>query len=134
MKKKGLPIEARVILTSLVDAFSILVIYLLMNFSTQDLKIEMKHDVNLPSASKVMSLSKVVVVKIKKDIYYIDDKKIASGALFNSIKRKLRTTPLNRNELIIQADKKQSYKNLSPIIQAAAQLGIEKMKFAALVR
>ena len=128
-------------LTSLIDAFSILVVYLLMFFSDMA---ELNYHISgiqLPPAHLVERLDPYLTVLIKKEGYFIEEKKLEledlTRSLFN-FKKKLEASEItyggqdDKETITIQADKSLSYKDLSPVIQACNQVGFSRMKFMVL--
>jgi biopolymer transport protein ExbD len=123
-------------LTSLIDAFSILVIYLLMNFGTAQDEIQIAKGLELPQATQSGMLENGPMVRIHQGRYYVDDREVTAQqitAALIQIKQKNTTTEKDKkNHLIIQADRRLDFKQLSPVIQAGSHAGYEKFKFAVL--
>lgn len=129
---------ASVILTSLIDAFSILVIYLLVNFSNSGEILYLSKDMELPPSQQSEVLQRTTLVKIEKGQLYIEDKPIEAKDLVEhlvEIKKKL-TTEGNYSEemlaLTLQADRRLKYLELSQVIQAGSHAGFGEIKFAVL--
>ena len=123
---------ASVILTSLVDAFSILVIYLIVNTSTASEIIKNNKGVELPTAKSTITLEEGVVVKILDGKYYINEEKVSERRLLkklNQVKTEFESENKKVN-LIIQADKTDSFEMVNPILVSSAATGFEKIKFA----
>ncbi len=128
------PLMFTLTLTSLIDAFSILVIFLLSNYSTSAQPLNLEGKMQLPMASKSTDLAAGTVVKINDGRYYIDDKEVAANDMprrLYEIKQKIGSSS-DANSLIIQADRKVEYASLSPIILAGSHAGFEKFSFAVL--
>lgn len=123
-------------LTSLVDAFSILVIFLLM--STQNgIEIELKKTEKLPQASAVDGLEKSIVLRIEGDKYFIDDQPVAESQLSKKLiamKKTFEAGLLNKAKagLIVQADREMDFEALSPVLRAGSAAGLSQFKFAAI--
>ena len=135
-QKKSL--VASVILTSLIDAFSILVIYLLVNFSNSGEILYLSKDMELPPAEKSEVLQRTTLVKIEKGQLYIEDKVISPKDLVShlvGIKKKL-TADKNFSEdmlaLTVQADRRLHYKELNQVVLAGSHAGFGEIKFAVL--
>ena len=110
-------------LTSLIDAFSILVIYLLINFGAGQ-SVQPGRGMQLPLASQGVILNNGTVVSVNKGHYFIDGREVASADLARRLYEKRYKSNKPSTEvasLIIQADKQVSYDGLSPIILAGAQ-------------
>ena len=138
-KKKGKSLYAPLMLTSLVDAFSILVIYLLVNFSTSGEMLFLSKDMELPSAKQGVELERFPVVKIEKGKIYVEEEEISPRNLMRrllSLKRKYKSESVEEGKkvetLIIQADKDAEYRLLNPIVLAGAQSGFSDVRFAVL--
>lgn len=115
-------------LTSLIDAFSILVIYLLMSFGTGE-EVQLGKDVVLPTAVKTDLMQQGLVVRITRGQIFVADKPISVTSLAKAL---LDNRPKNKDEqnLIIQADRALDYKAISPVLQAGSHAGFEKYKLA----
>lgn len=119
-------------LTSLIDAFSIIVIYLLIG--TQSGGIEPPtHSLNLPVAQNSQSLEKeVMILRIQRNQLFLNDQPVTMQNLGQKLSDlKKRSTDKNF-ELMIQADQNLQYADLDPLIKAGSLAGIEKLKFAVL--
>ena len=128
---------AAVILTSLIDAFSILVIYLLVNFSTSGEVLYINKDMELPMASESVTLKRTTLVKIEKDTFYIEDEAIDEKTLLPrliDVRKELAKSDKDSLALTVQADRRVDYKTLNHILLAGSQAGFEEIKFAVLVK
>ena len=127
-------IIANVLLTSLIDAFSILVIYLILNTSTSEEIIKDFKGVKLPQASATTSLDSGVVVKIENEKYFINNTEVSAKNLIKVLmkERELIEGDNKKASLIVQADKKDSYSLLNPILVSSAATGFETIKFAVI--
>lgn len=116
-------------LTSLIDAFSIIVIYLLIG--TQSNGIEVKSgQMNLPIAEHSQGVDKeMAILRIEKGNYFINDERVAGSQLGSKLET-LKKASKEDVELMIQADTEMKYADLDPIIKAGSLAGIEKLKFA----
>ncbi len=128
-------------LTSLIDAFSILVVYLLMFFSDAGEMAYVSSDIDLPRASAIERLDRYSIIQVRKDGYFVEEKQLAKGALapyLVNLKSRLNRLFSQDGEtgqketVTIQADKTITYKHLSPIIQACGHAGFSHIKFAVL--
>lgn len=128
-------------LTSLIDAFSILVVYLLMFFSdTAELNYA-SSGIELPSASVIERLDRYFILSIKKEGYFVEQKELKLESLtayLLDLRKKLERSEMSYNvkdqkeTITIQADKSISYEKLSPVIQACSQVGFSHIKFVVL--
>jgi biopolymer transport protein ExbD len=131
-------LAATVMLTSLVDTFSVLVIYLLVNFSTTGELLYMSKGMELPSAAKAVELERNVVVKVEKDKLFIEEKEIPANNLVKKLidMKKHWETYYPGTEftgaMTIQADRRQTYRLLSQVIQAGGHAGYSDINFAVI--
>lgn len=117
-------------LTSLIDAFSIIVIYLLIGTQNSGIEADLPAKLNLPSASHSQGVDKqTAILRIEKGSYYLNDKMIPSTQLSDKLSE-LKKQSTDKVELMIQADTEMKYADLDPLLKAGSQAGIEKLKFA----
>ena len=135
-KKKG---SATLMLTSLIDAFSILVVYLLMFFSSTGEMTYVSSDIDLPKASVIERLDRYSIIQIKKEGYFVEDTELKADDLVSylvDLKKKLNVRPSKSEDqketITVQADKTVKYDRLSPVIQACSHAGFSNIKFAVL--
>ena len=131
-------LAATVMLTSLVDTFSVLVIYLLVNFSTTGELLYMSEGMELPAAAKAIELERNVVVKVEKDKLFIEEQEIPTSGLV----KKLIDVKKNWEKyypdteftgaMTIQADRRQTYDLLSHVVQAGGHAGYSDINFAVI--
>lgn len=122
---------ASLMLTSLVDAFSILVIFLIMNHSANQEMVNVGDKVKLPQARETQLIQSGVVVRIEEGKFLVDEKPVALGSLAARLKA-LNDGPetAKKDGLIIVADRQLDYADLSPVILAGSNAGFTKFKFA----
>ena len=127
---------AALILTSLVDAFSILVIYLLMSTTTATETMNLEKEITLPMATQSDMLQAGVVITALKSSYKISEEEIKAEELapkLKALQEQLNSEGDRRSgKLVIQADKMVNFEVLNPIIVAGTQSGFETIKFAVL--
>ena len=130
--RKSKNLTSPLILTPLIDVFSILVIYLLLNFSaTKDMPY-VNSDIRLPSAKNGMELKKHVIVKFRKGKYFVEDNEVSSKNLAEKLLEYQSKLVKPEKALVIQADKREKYKYLNEIVLAANQSGYSDIKFVVL--
>lgn len=128
------------LLTALIDAFSILVIFLLMSFSSSGDLLVIGQDQELPSAGQAEALERNPVVKIEKDKMYLEDKEVTASTITAELldlrKQFAETNPGTEYPGIvtIQADRRLKYESLNQIVVAAAQAGFSDVRFAVLMK
>ena len=120
-------------LTSLIDAFSIIVIYLLIGTQSGGLEIP-AGALTLPVAQNSQALEKeVAILRIQKNQFYLNDQPVSLQNLGQKLADLKKSAPDNKNfELMVQADQDMQYADLDPLIKAGSLAGIEKLKFAVL--
>ena len=137
-KKRG---TATLMLTSLIDAFSILVVYLLMFFSNTGEMTYVSSDIDLPKANILERLDRYSIIQIKQAGYFVEDTELKADELVAylvDLKKKLNKEYSSQAEtdqketITIQADKTIKYDRLSPVIQACGHAGFSNIKFAVL--
>lgn len=116
-------------LTTLIDAFCILVIFLLSNMNGQLQNVNIAKDIKLPIAEKTEILNTGITLRIEKDSLYLDETKISMEELTNKLIQLKNKGP---KSLIIQADKDSDFEQLSYALRAGSQAGYEKYAFAVL--
>ena len=105
--KRGKELMAGVILTSLIDAFSILVIYLLMNFSISGEVLLVSKEMQLPSAKAIVEIERTAVVKLdESNQIFVEEKLVKVKDLVSVLieKRKLLAQSMAKAEP--ESDKK----------------------------
>ncbi len=122
-------------LTSLVDAFSILVIFLLMNTKSGIEQVELKKINQLPHATAMDTVTKGIVLRIEDNKYFVDEVQVSEATLAQKLeeaKTKFEAGTINglKASVIVQADKKLDYEAVSPILRAGAAAGLNQFKFA----
>lgn len=138
-KKK---IVMTLILTSLVDAFSIMLLYLLTVNTGNGSTLDLLNTNRLPIAIKTEALHQGTLVRIEGQRYFLGDQQIDGLALAGKLQEKqaeLTRLPLvteddhdKAESLIIQADRNVDFSMLTPVIRAGSLSGFHKFKFAVL--
>jgi biopolymer transport protein ExbD len=124
---------ASLMLTSLVDAFSILVIFLIMNHAANNEVVNVGDKVALPQARESEFIQSGVVVRIENGKFLVEDKAVALSDLVAHLRKLNSSVEVAKREgLIIVADRQMDYADLSPVILAGSQSGFTKFKFAVI--
>lgn len=129
------PMDADLSLTSLVDVFSILVIYLLVLSMTNGEKTLDTKNITLPTASRLESLSDVSVVKYEQGQFTVDDKPVKEDQLVEELvklRKNLSPEKAKLPTLILQADKETPYSKVNAVVLAAAISGFSSFKMAVM--
>jgi biopolymer transport protein ExbD len=120
-------------LTTLIDAFCILVIFLLSNMNGRLQNLQISEKIVLPAALKTDALEQGLVVRIESNNIFLDDKLIAKADLAQAVLSAQRASKYSNNTaMIIQADRKSDYENIGMVLRAGGQAGFEKYVFAVL--
>lgn len=128
-KNSGRSLLFNMNLTTLIDAFCILVIFLLSNMNGQLQNINIGKNMVLPAALGSEVLSTGIVVRMEANALFVDDKEVP---VVDIVKALLASKTAEKNSLIIQADKNSDYDKISLLLRAGAQAGYEKFAFAVL--
>jgi biopolymer transport protein ExbD len=124
---------AGLMLTSLIDAFCILVIFLLSNANNTGSPIEAKGKIQLPASSRGEAFTEGTTLRVLQSgggaLYFVNDKPVNINQLTATL-----VNLKNKTSLIVQADKKIPFQDLNPIILAASHSGFEKFQFAVIPR
>lgn len=127
---------ADLLLTALIDAFSILVIFLLMSFSSSGDIITISKGMELPKATMTQELERQPVVRIEPDKLYLEDKEVTRETIVEALiavrEKYQKTGQTFPGILTLQADRRVKYQDLSPIVQAANQAGFSDIQFAVI--
>lgn len=132
-------IVADLLLTALIDAFSILVIFLLMSFSSTG-EILYIGKMELPIATQAAMLERHPVVKLDEGLIYLEEAEVKidglTAALLDLRKQYQQTHPGEEypGVMTIQADRRVKYEVLSQIVAAASQAGFSDLKFATMMK
>ncbi len=136
--KRG--IVADLLLTALIDAFSILVIFLLMSFSNSGELLTLGKDMQLPEAARGEPLEPNPVVKVEDGQLFLEEKLISGDQLVERLLQ-LRKDYQERHPgqefpgtLTIQADRRLKYELMSSVVQASSHAGYSDLKFAVLMK
>lgn len=128
------------LLTALIDAFSILVIFLLMSFSSTGEILFIPKGTELPKAANTTLIERFPVVKVDDGKLYLEDKLIEGRDLTAGL-LELRKSWLEQHPgeeyvgtLTVQADRRVKYEVLNQVVVAASQAGFADMKFAAAIK
>jgi biopolymer transport protein ExbD len=137
-QKRG--IVADLLLTALIDAFSILVIFLLMSFSSSGEIIYMSKGMELPKAALGEQLDRQPVVKIENGKIFLEEKQVTRdnlvAALLGLRKRFSETHPGEEfpGMITIQGDRRLKYEVLNDLVLASSQAGFSDIKFAVILK
>lgn len=119
-------------LTSLIDAFCIIVIYLLIGTQTTGVESKIPGQMSLPTAEHSQAIEKeIATLKIEKGNYFLNEKPVARTSLGAKL-AELKKSTAEALELLVQADTNMEYADLDPLLRAGSEAGIEKLRFAVI--
>ncbi|MES2856701.1 MAG: biopolymer transporter ExbD [Bdellovibrionota bacterium] len=135
-EKKRRSVHAELLLTALIDAFSILVIFLLMSFSSTGEILPLSKEMQLPKAANTEQLIKTPVVKVENGRMFLEEKEITENQLVSALiqlRKKFQKDEPSKEfpgMLTIQGDRRLKFESLNGIILASSQAGFSDIKFA----
>lgn len=133
-------IAADLLLTALIDAFSILVIFLLMNFSSTGEILMIGKNQELPKAHLADILERNPVIKVDNEQIFVEDKLVdAKSITAELLELRKKYQEIHPNEAFpgiatIQADRRVKYDLLNQIILGMNQAGYSDIKFAVVMK
>jgi biopolymer transport protein ExbD len=133
-------VVADLLLTALIDAFSILVIFLLMSFSSSGEILYMSKGMELPKAALGEQLERQPVVKLEEGKIFLEEKEVAAddlvAALLDLRKKFSETRPGEEfpGVLTVQGDRRLKYELLNSVVLASSQAGFSDIKFAVIMK
>jgi biopolymer transport protein ExbD len=134
--KRGKKMVAVVMLTSLVDAFTIMLLYLLMQPSGNGSTLEVNKTDHLPTAVKTDVVNNGTIVRVEGKHYFLNQQEVTGEGLAQKLQEIKATfgsrTDEDSRSLIIQADREVDFAELTPIVRAGSVSGFNKFKFAVL--
>jgi biopolymer transport protein ExbD len=120
-------------LTSLVDAFSIMLLYLLVQNTGNTSTLELAKSEKLPTAMKADALHNGTLVRIEGNRYFLGDQPIEQVQLAQRLQeKKAQVTGEEAEALIIQADREADFSLVAPIVRAGSISGFHKFRFAVI--
>lgn len=124
---------AGLLLTSLVDAFSILVIFLIMSHGASQDVVNTGDKIQLPKAMDSQFIQSGIVVRIDDGKFMVEDKEVGLSQLASQLKTlNDGASAEKKGGLVIVADRGLDYADLSPVILAGSNAGFTKFKFAVI--
>ena len=133
-------IVADLLLTALIDAFSILVIFLLMSFSSSGDILYIGKNQELPKAARAEALERFPIVKIEEGKYFLEDQPVtADGLVAGLLGVRKKWQEIHTGEefpatLTVQADRRVKYEVLNSVVLASSHAGFSDIKFAVIMK
>lgn len=132
---------AGLMITSLVDAFSILVIFLLASFSKSGEVLSLSPGMELPSSVFSADMKRTTLVKVDAGKIFLEEREVNPEGLVKGLiairKALAKSQSENSNwipALTVQADRRVEYRELSQVILAGAQSGFSDVRLAVLAK
>lgn len=121
-------------LTSLVDCFAIILIYLLMATSFGQVDLDIPQDMKLPKASEAQALKNPLIIQVRAQNYLLNNRILTLPQLAEELKKTAEGLKADNGSkaLVIQADKNLSYAELNPVVVAGLQAGFDELQFAVM--
>lgn len=113
-------------LTSLVDCFSVLVIYLLVATTVGGVELDTPKNIQLPKASESTPLGTSAIIRLEGDRYFLNNKLVEINRLTEALKKLL---PQFKS-IVIQADRRLEFAKLNPVVLCGLAAGYTKIQFA----
>ena len=151
-------VPPKLMITSMMDMFTIILIFLLFQFSEKPETIHMLKDIELPRStarmdhnenirivltSKGLHLDDELIARVKKDkVVGLDPENLKDSVLFNRLQAQFVKASLEddqkeketvpKNHILFLCDKRHSFKTINNIIKTAALAGYPNFQFAVL--
>lgn len=123
-------IVTSLVLTPLVDAFAILVIYLLVQSTTGSKVDQLDADIKLPVAKQSKLLDDSFIISIKNSKYLVDKKIVSAKKAMKSLAKYAKSKDDNKKALTIISDKKTAFDMINPLLEWSSLYGVEKVQLA----
>lgn len=139
-KRHKKSIFADLLLTALIDAFSILVIFLLMSFSSSGEVLLLGKNLELPKAGLGLMLERFPVIKVEDGKLFVEEKEIKESELvaeLMQLREQYKETHPGQDYpgiITIQADRRIKYEQMNAIVLASGNAGFSDIKFAVLMK
>ncbi|MES2768986.1 MAG: biopolymer transporter ExbD [Bdellovibrionota bacterium] len=159
-RKKKLPQNFKIQITSMVDMFVILLVFLIKSYSTSPVQIAPSADIRLPPSESTTNPVDVLKLMVSKSGVYVEgqkvidltegqiDKKYVDGSDTNYIPElfkfldaeakktqdiaKVNSTVTFEGKILVQADKDLAYEMLRKVMHTSAVAGYSDVKFAVI--
>ena len=150
--KKFVP--PKLMITSMMDMFTIILIFLLFQFSEKPETLHMMEDIELPTSSAKMEHTETIqlvltqnglhinddlIARVKKgNVVGLDPQKPKASVLYQRLQEQFAQTVKNSDEkqpkdhILLLCDKRHSFKTINEIVKIAALAGYPNFQFAVL--
>lgn len=159
-RRKKIPSNFKIQITSMVDMFVILLVFLIKSYSTDPVQITPSDDIRLPSSVSTASPIEILKVMVSQTGLFVEDVKVLDlvdgkflpadidksdtnyiPSLFKHLDEqakkthdiaKVNATLEFEGKVLVQADKNLEYQMLKKIMHTSAVAGYSDIKFAVL--
>jgi len=129
----GKSLLAGLMLTSLVDAFSILVIFLLMNTNSTIEEMQLGRGDQIPVAFHSSALKKGLLVDIDQNSIEIEGKSVRLSELTRSLQDAAASRSVESEKVVvIKASKRTGFEQISPVLVAASQAELQNFRLVVI--
>lgn len=125
-REKNKNLNSGLSLTSLVDCFSVLLIYLLVASTVGGVDLPTPRHMQLPKSSYSDVLAESAVVRIEGEKYFLNNKLVTMDKLIEELRR----GQTQFKGMVIQADRRLEFSQLNPIVLIGLAAGYSKIQFA----
>lgn len=134
-------------ITSMADMFTILLVFLLQSYSVSEFKLDPTDELQLPVSAAFKNPTKSEQIILSNGELRLGDKVLTSVDKINPHSRKIdslyqalisikqsdaEATWVQNGEIILQADRSQTYANIQKVMYTASVAGFPKLKLATL--
>ncbi len=127
-------IESSLTLTSLVDCFTTILVYLLLASSFGAADLHIPRNMHLPSASNSTNLENGIDVVVNNGRYMIEvgrSKRIVPvQQLIETLREQKRSN--QKNFIVVEADKNTDFSQINPAVLAGLEAGFKQVRFAVM--
>jgi biopolymer transport protein ExbD len=114
-------------LTSLVDAFSIIVIFLIV-VTTSSSAFEIEENITLPQVTEAGAIADVAKITVTQDSYRYEHRQYGFDELRQRVIKDRQNFP--QRSAVVEADKSVPYGRIEPVLRLFAELEIETIHMA----
>lgn len=139
-------------ITSMCDMFTLLLVFLLQTYATNEFQPDMEAGLKLPMSSSMKEPKRVPQIVVTRDAVKIDGEVVATltdgrpqpadldprnpalvKPLFEALKGKAPTEPSVDDAVLLQADSRQTMTALNPFLTTISAAGFAKVKLATVL-
>lgn len=136
-KKYKKSLAQALVLTSLVDAFTIILLYLLVAGTGTPSQLQLNADEkNLPVATQAKPIDAGTIIRVVDGKYFVEGKQLALSQIAEALRQiRMNFVPSSiqpQASLVIQANRQLDFSQLTPVIRAGSISGFNQFKFAVI--